>query len=1072
LLALVVLGALAAGGALLLQQTNTSLHAQGNLRVARGATYCAEAGLAAGRDFFRSSPSAWSTHLQSGTQLTGNAGIGGTGASYTVRLVDNVDEFPPQVNNPLVDADQTVILVSRCNDAENPIELRQYLTTTPLLGQRTGFVYTTSDDQAEQLPVRTAATATLYGGAALQTVGTGAPRLLPSTKAALYLDGVSAAAVFTDDTVLDGTKGVEISLWFKAAQTQTANSTLVSKSHGAAAGNTAWSVEFDGSGKRVQFGVFTTVQTTGVSAWSAVDVNDNSWHYLVGRYDGRNVSLYLDNVLQSFTAASGDIRTNNRPMSVGRWESGPSRHYKGHIADLRVRTWSANTFHGFDGGVAIKFGGLSDTTGPQGQPALLFNGTSARAQVIDGPQMNGQEGLEVSLWLRADPTQAQYADVLSKGHGAASNNTGWNLEFLSTTGRLGFGVYTTGGGGSVTTINPVNDNQWHFLRAVYDGQYVTLWLDHLLQGRQPTSGQIKTNSKVLTVGAWELGPSRFFRGAIADLTVRSFDQQVVGYEDGVIALHGGAAKGVGHDGAQTSIVFNGTDARAWIPDSPYYRPVSGPKGIEAAFWMKAATTQTAHAAVLTKGHGAANGDTGWTFEFDASGTKLGFGVYTTSGTWGVSYATSLNDNQWHEVRGVYDGRRVYLYVDQALRASANTSGGDLLMNAKPDTLGYWEYATSRHFKGALDSVRVNPLYTPGDGATFLTMGQVQGGYDVSAGQWLALDWSGDRMTDLAHISGSNNINLWRSNGVAGWGVSSFTPWGSYNIQVGSWRAGDFNGDGRGDLAHICCGNYIHTWFSNGSGGFNVTTHSPSSGYGIQVGQWLAGDFNGDGRDDLAHICCSNYIHTWFSNGDGSYSTPTYSPGAGYGVQVGTWHVADVNGDGKDDLLHMCCANYMHTWLSLGNGNYDVRTFSPWAGYGIQNGKWLVGDFSGDGKDDVVHVVNNTDYVHPWYSNGDGSFVVHTFRPWGGYNVTNGEWLVGDLDEDRRMDLVHVVYNTSYVHQWRSLGNGGFSIGSYSPWAGYGIPNGRWMIGDVNRDRKADVIHAANPSAVNTWLSRH
>jgi hypothetical protein len=43
--------------------------------------------------------------------------------------------------------------------------------------------------------------------------------------------------------------------------------------------------------------------------------------------------------------------------------------------------------------------------------------------------------------------------------------------------------------------------------------------------------------------------------------------------------------------------------------------------------------------------------------------------------------------------------------------------------------------------------------------------------------------------------------------------------------------------------------------------------------------------------------------------------------------------------------------------------------------------------------------------------------------------------------------------------------------SYSPWAGYAIPNGLWLTGDFNGDRKTDVLHAVqNTSYVNTWLS--
>jgi hypothetical protein len=53
------------------------------------------------------------------------------------------------------------------------------------------------------------------------------------------------------------------------------------------------------------------------------------------------------------------------------------------------------------------------------------------------------------------------------------------------------------------------------------------------------------------------------------------------------------------------------------------------------------------------------------------------------------------------------------------------------------------------------------------------------------------------------------------------------------------------------------------------------------------------------------------------------------------------------------------------------GGFSVSTFSPWAGYGIPNGQWLTGDINGDGKTDIVHAVQGTDYVHTWISMATG-----------------------------------------------------------------------------------------------------
>jgi hypothetical protein len=132
-------------------------------------------------------------------------------------------------------------------------------------------------------------------------------------------------------------------------------------------------------------------------------------------------------------------------------------------------------------------------------------------------------------------------------------------------------------------------------------------------------------------------------------------------------------------------------------------------------------------------------------------------------------------------------------------------------------------------------------------------------------------------------------------------------------------------------------------------------------------------------------------------------------------------VGDFNGDGKDDIVHAVQnTNYVHLWLSNGDGTFDIRTHAAWPGYVIPNVLWLPGDFTGDGKDDIVHAVQNTNYVHPWLSNGDGTFNILTSRAWAGYGIPNGLWLVGDFNGDGKDDIVHAVQQTDYIHVWRSL----------------------------------------------------
>src|SRR5262249_44384150 len=144
---------------------------------------------------------------------------------------------------------------------------------------------------------------------------------------------------------------------------------------------------------------------------------------------------------------------------------------------------------------------------------------------------------------------------------------------------------------------------------------------------------------------------------------------------------------------------------------------------------------------------------------------------------------------------------------------------------------------------------------------------------------------------------------------------------------------------------------------------------------------------------------------------------------------------------------------------------------PWAGYAMPNGVWLTGDLNGDHRGDLVHVVNGADYVHTWMSKGDGTFTVGTFRPWAGYAMPNGVWLAREFNHDGRTDLVHAVTGTHYVQPWASKGDGTFNVGTFSPWPGYAIPNGLWLAGDITRDGKTDIVHVvAGADYVHPWIS--
>jgi hypothetical protein len=118
------------------------------------------------------------------------------------------------------------------------------------------------------------------------------------------------------------------------------------------------------------------------------------------------------------------------------------------------------------------------------------------------------------------------------------------------------------------------------------------------------------------------------------------------------------------------------------------------------------------------------------------------------------------------------------------------------------------------------------------------------------------------------------------------------------------------------------------------------------GYGFPGATPLVGDFNQDGKDDIAVV----NLPIWFvdTNGD-QIADETF----GFGFPGGTPLVGDFNQDGKDDIAVVS----LPTWFVDTNGDQIAdETF----GFGFPGGTPLVGDFDLNGRDDIAVV-----YL-PWW----------------------------------------------------------------------------------------------------------
>ena len=177
------------------------------------------------------------------------------------------------------------------------------------------------------------------------------------------------------------------------------------------------------------------------------------------------------------------------------------------------------------------------------------------------------------------------------------------------------------------------------------------------------------------------------------------------------------------------------------------------------------------------------------------------------------------------------------------------------------------------------------------------------------------------------------------------------------VVLGATAVGDFNRDGKNDLA-ITCGDSVGILLGDGKGGFSFAGKYYSAG-GVAV---AAGDFNGDGKLDLA---VSDYekVGILLGDGNGGFSPVTVFPSGMYGV-VRSLAVADFNGDGKQDLAlgSESDGEGNAVGLLLGDGNGGFASPITYATCNCEAVAMAAVDFNGDGKPDLAAVYEDGDII--------------------------------------------------------------------------------------------------------------
>jgi hypothetical protein len=380
---------------------------------------------------------------------------------------------------------------------------------------------------------------------------------------ALDADGVDDYIDCSNDVSFDMTEQITVSAWLNLRSINTAWQAAVAK------GENAWRIGNVNEDPRFHFGItiWNAPDTASIDGETAFELGE--WHNVIGRFDGRNINVYVDGVLDGTTPTTVPIGTSTTSMFIGDNPEATGRYWDGLIDDVMIFNRAVTpgemryllgdrvtedpdadglvAYYEMEGNAKDSSGNGRDGTvcdgsaklyidgdyveGPEGV-AISFNGANQRVCVGNDSAFNLPGSFSISMWAKIG-ARSEFMGNSIIGN-KALNSQGWSVHQYAKSDKLSFttmGVTSDMDGVKyrMPTASSIPLNEWHQIIMIFDSENgeKLIYLDGALDaaGKIAAGSSVSPSGYKTYIGARSndggTGGDRYFKGALDDIRIHN-----------------------------------------------------------------------------------------------------------------------------------------------------------------------------------------------------------------------------------------------------------------------------------------------------------------------------------------------------------------------------------------------------------------------------------------------------------------------------------------------------------------------------------------------------------------------